>query len=339
MAIAAPAAVPGSRSRLRRAQWQCRVPARILGRLCGARGGEPQAQTARVELGPGRSRHGCRWSGRASVAVRDVPRGEGEHGPQDAGGESRSADEAGNDEGVGDLVANAGGQDGGQVVHDRPQAAGAAGSASKASAARSPKKAPTAPAKTTKAPAKRSASAAGNRAAAARTTPTKKTQPVKGSPNKVAARSASATATKRATKAPTRAAASAPVAIAVPRDSEWTARELAQVRSQLVAQLSEMQSEYDQSLLDLDELQSSSTDGAGDDQADAGSKTFEREQELSIAANRLDLLTQIKRAVERIDAGTYGYCESCGKPIPKARLKAFPMATLDVACKQREERR
>ena len=66
---------------------------------------------------------------------------------------------------------------------------------------------------------------------------------------------------------------------------------------------------------------------------------FEREQELSIAANRLDLLTQIKRAVERIDAGTYGYCESCGKPIPKARLKAFPMATLDVACKQREERR
>jgi RNA polymerase-binding protein DksA len=129
------------------------------------------------------------------------------------------------------------------------------------------------------------------------------------------------------------------LAIAVPRDSEWTTRELAQVRAQLVAQLSEMQSEYNQSLIELDELQSSSTDGAGDDQADAGSKTLEREQELSIAANRLDLLTQIKRAVERIDAGTYGYCESCGKPIPKARLKAFPMATLDVACKQREERR
>jgi RNA polymerase-binding protein DksA len=215
----------------------------------------------------------------------------------------------------------------------------AAGSAPKASAARSPKKAATAPAKTTKAPAKRSASVTGNRAVPGRTAPTKKAAPVKGSPNKGAARSASATATKRATKAPTRGAASASVAIAVPRDSEWTARELAQVRSQLVAQLSEMQSEYDQSLLDLDELQSSSTDGAGDDQADAGSKTFEREQELSIAANRLDLLTQIKRAVERIDAGTYGHCESCGKPIPKARLKAFPMATLDVACKQREERR
>ena len=37
--------------------------------------------------------------------------------------------------------------------------------------------------------------------------------------------------------------------------------------------------------------------------------------------------------------GADGYCESCGKPIPKARLKAFPAATLDVACKEREERR
>jgi RNA polymerase-binding protein DksA len=111
------------------------------------------------------------------------------------------------------------------------------------------------------------------------------------------------------------------------------------VRGQLVAELDELQGEYDRSLRDLDDLQRDNSDGAGDDQADAGSKTFEREQELSIAANRLDLLTQMQRAVERIDAGTYGYCESCGNPIPKARLKAFPMATLDVACKQREERR
>ncbi|MBN9325656.1 MAG: TraR/DksA family transcriptional regulator, partial [Cellulomonas sp.] len=41
----------------------------------------------------------------------------------------------------------------------------------------------------------------------------------------------------------------------------------------------------------------------------------------------------------RIAAGTYGACESCGKPIGKARLQAFPRATLCVECKQREERR
>jgi RNA polymerase-binding protein DksA len=216
----------------------------------------------------------------------------------------------------------------------------AAGAAAKTSVARSPKKKPTAaPAKSAK-PRTKAPAAPSSRAAAARSAPTKKPAPAKASPNKRSAtRSTSAaTATKRPTKVSAKTTTTE-MAIAVPRDSEWTARELAQIRAQLVAQLSEMQSEYNQSLIELDELQSSSTDGAGDDQADAGSKTFEREQELSIAANRLDLLTQIKRAVERIDAGTYGFCESCGKPIPKARLKAFPMATLDVACKQREERR
>jgi RNA polymerase-binding protein DksA len=126
---------------------------------------------------------------------------------------------------------------------------------------------------------------------------------------------------------------------ATPPVSEWTAAELAEIRKELVAELTELGDAYDRSLRDLNDLQQSSTDGAGDDQADAGSKTFEREQEQSIAANRMDLITQIQRAIERIDAGTYGFCESCGKPIPKARLRAFPSATLDVACKQREERR
>jgi RNA polymerase-binding protein DksA len=141
------------------------------------------------------------------------------------------------------------------------------------------------------------------------------------------------------TTAPPPSTAPAPKTIAVPKGSEWTKAELSAVRAELVAQLDEMRAAYDVSLRDLSDLQQSGTDGAGDDQADAGSKTFEREQEQSIAANRMDLMVQIQRAVERIDAGTYGFCESCGKPIPKARLKAFPMATLDVACKQREERR
>jgi RNA polymerase-binding protein DksA len=111
------------------------------------------------------------------------------------------------------------------------------------------------------------------------------------------------------------------------------------VRADLLSDISEMSAAYERSMRDLNDLQQAGTDGAGDDQADAGSKTFEREQEQSIAANRRDLLSQLERAVERIDAGTYGYCESCGRPIPKARLKAFPGATLDVECKQREERR
>jgi RNA polymerase-binding protein DksA len=139
---------------------------------------------------------------------------------------------------------------------------------------------------------------------------------------------------------PVKAVAAPPSDVPVaPAGTEWTKGELAAVRKQLIDELTEMTTAYDDSMRDLDDLQRSSTDGAGDDQADAGSKTFEREQEQSIAANRRDLITQIQHAVERIDSGTYGFCESCGKAIPKARLKAFPAATLDVACKQREERR
>ena len=45
------------------------------------------------------------------------------------------------------------------------------------------------------------------------------------------------------------------------------------------------------------------------------------------------------RALARIADGTYGVCESCGKPIGKRRLMAFPRATMCMECKQREERR
>jgi len=121
--------------------------------------------------------------------------------------------------------------------------------------------------------------------------------------------------------------------------TNWSASELAEVRTDLTAQLAELRQEYDQAIAELNDVQNLARDSAGDDQADTGTKTFEREQELSIAHNRLDLMTQVERAIERINAGTYGICEGCGKPIAKARLQAFPSATLCVECKQREERR
>jgi len=86
-------------------------------------------------------------------------------------------------------------------------------------------------------------------------------------------------------------------------------------------------------------LQRDSGEGSGDDQADAGTKTFEREHEMSLVANSRDLLSQVERALQRLDNGSYGICENCGNPIGKARLQAFPRATLCVSCKQREERR
>ena len=89
----------------------------------------------------------------------------------------------------------------------------------------------------------------------------------------------------------------------------------------------------------LSDLLRNSGDGAGDDQADSGSSALEREQELTLVNNTRDLLVQSQHALGRISAGTYGTCESCGRAIGKARLQAFPRATLCVECKQREERR
>ncbi len=79
--------------------------------------------------------------------------------------------------------------------------------------------------------------------------------------------------------------------------------------------------------------------GPGDDEADTGSKNITREHELSLASNAREMLSQTERALGRLDAGTYGLCENCGKPIGKARMQAFPRATLCVECKQKQERR
>ena len=80
-------------------------------------------------------------------------------------------------------------------------------------------------------------------------------------------------------------------------------------------------------------------DGAGQDQADVGATSFERDHELTVLAKERDAIEQIDRALAHIDDGSYGVCDSCGNPIGKNRLMAVPHATLCMSCKQREERR
>ncbi len=121
-------------------------------------------------------------------------------------------------------------------------------------------------------------------------------------------------------------------------EKPWTKKELADVKDELLAERDRLAAELASTESGIADLVRDSGDGAGDDVADAGSKTFEREQEMSIADNARDLLLQTEKALQRIEAGTYGACESCGGPIGKARLQAFPRATLCLECKQQEER-
>ncbi|PWV54560.1 MULTISPECIES: TraR/DksA family transcriptional regulator [Nocardiopsis] len=122
-------------------------------------------------------------------------------------------------------------------------------------------------------------------------------------------------------------------------EEPWTSGELAQVRKQLEGEMAAQRAELREGEEALAERLTDPVEGAGDDPADAGAKTFQREHDLALAYNTRDLLAKSERAIERMDAGTYGVCESCGQAIGKARLQAFPRATLCVNCKQREERR
>ncbi|MFT4008920.1 MAG: TraR/DksA C4-type zinc finger protein [Nocardioidaceae bacterium] len=122
-------------------------------------------------------------------------------------------------------------------------------------------------------------------------------------------------------------------------ETPWTAKELRQVRAELASDLVRLEDELRQVESDLAGLMRDAGDGAGNDQADIGSTTFERDHEMSLANNARYMLAQAQHALDRIDAGTYGVCESCGEPIGKMRLMAFPRATLCLSCKQREERR
>ncbi|TQS41688.1 TraR/DksA family transcriptional regulator [Cryptosporangium phraense] len=113
-----------------------------------------------------------------------------------------------------------------------------------------------------------------------------------------------------------------------------------ELRSVLEARLHELSTEYDEAVVSLTELQRSRvSDGAGDDQADTGTKTFEREQELALVHGLRERVQQVEHALARLAEGQYGSCERCGNPIPTARLEAFPSVTLCVSCKQIEERR
>lgn len=124
-----------------------------------------------------------------------------------------------------------------------------------------------------------------------------------------------------------------------PGEDPWDEGELIELVAQLEAEVERLAQELRQTDAGLTELLRNSGDGAGDDQADSGALALEREQNLTFVNNTRDLLVQSEHALSRLDDGVYGICEFCGEAVGKARLQAFPRATLCVMCKQREERR
>lgn len=74
-----------------------------------------------------------------------------------------------------------------------------------------------------------------------------------------------------------------------------------------------------------------------DDEHDPEGSTiaFERSQSDALLRQSRERLAEVTSALQRLDAGTFGVCESCGRDIPEARLEARPWARLCVECASR----
>ena len=73
-------------------------------------------------------------------------------------------------------------------------------------------------------------------------------------------------------------------------------------------------------------------------QADMGTETFEREKDLSILEQVEAELADVEHALRRLDEGTYGTCEVCGKAIPDERLEAMPATRMCLEHQAEAER-
>ncbi len=149
-----------------------------------------------------------------------------------------------------------------------------------------------------------------------------------------AAKKASSTAKTKASAAKATAKKVAPIdapSHPVPND-RWLAKQqnlLYAARSERIQEAEALKAEADQMALDAEP-----GDTQFDDESGEGSTAaVDRERDLALSAQARAEVAEIDVALDKIDEGTYGTCDKCGKPIPKARLEVIPWAALCVNCK------
>jgi DnaK suppressor protein len=70
-------------------------------------------------------------------------------------------------------------------------------------------------------------------------------------------------------------------------------------------------------------------------QAAAASQVFEQQRDLALRERNEQHLAQVEDALRRLDAGTFGMCTNCGRPIAPERLEAIPWAAHCIDCQRR----
>ena len=78
--------------------------------------------------------------------------------------------------------------------------------------------------------------------------------------------------------------------------------------------------------------------GAGNHLADDATDIAEQERDLALIGTLQERMREVDRALERLDAGSYGLCENCNQPIAPERLEARPFATHCVNCQSQVDR-
>lgn len=152
--------------------------------------------------------------------------------------------------------------------------------------------------------------------------------------------------TKAVTKAPVRrlrTVGSKPRTTVAAKTAEprLKAKEIERFREQLVEERDRLKAELDE--IEARAARALEIEAAGelgeydDHPADVASETFEREKDLAIGETTAATISKINNALNKIERGTYGICDICGRSIKHARLEAIPFATLCIDCQGRVE--
>ena len=117
-------------------------------------------------------------------------------------------------------------------------------------------------------------------------------------------------------------------------------KKLAVAKNRLLKEKETLQLELDElNEGNLKMLQSEMSGESAHDEhlADSGTATFERERDLTLKNNIMDIMTRIDLALAKMEKGTYGVCDRCGNSIDPARLKAVHYANMCITCEKEEE--
>ena len=156
------------------------------------------------------------------------------------------------------------------------------------------------------------------------------TQPAKSGAN------AAAKATKEVSKTASKATKATKAAPVKHEGGEGHEKFLEEQRELLMAERRDYVQKAEELKAEADSLARESEPGDiqfDEEGGEGGTASIDREVDLVLSAQARAAVDEIDRALTKITAGTYGICESCGQPIPRARLKALPYAALCVQCK------